>query len=192
MDELKNIGVVILAAGESSRMNSPKVYLKYDLNRRFIDKIIDEYKDIRISNIVVVVNNNNVDKLNLNDDITVVVNKHLEYERFYSIKLGIEKIENCDFCYIQNIDNPFVNDVILRNLYFKRNINGATIPVYNEKGGHPVLIGRDVMKKIKETNGTILNFKEILSEFPCNKIEIDDESILTNINTPEDYKKYFN
>lgn len=192
MKELYNIGVVILSAGESNRMNSPKAFLKYDLNRRFIDKIIDEYRNIGISKIVVVVNKNNVEQLNLSDDITVCINEHLEFERFHSIKLGLEKIDDCDFCYIQNIDNPFVNDVILRNLYYKRNINGGTIPVYKEKGGHPVLIGADVMKRIKESNGSILNFKEILNEFPCNRIEIDDESILTNINTPEDYKKYFN
>ena len=192
MKELYNIGVVILSAGESSRMNTPKSFLKYDLNRRFIDKIIDEYKNIRINKIVVVVNKRDFDKLNLQDNISVCINEHLEYERFYSIKLGLEKIEDCDFCYIQNIDNPFVNDVILRNLYFKRNINGSTVPVYNERGGHPVLIGQDVINRIRKTNGSILNFKELLSEFPCNRIEIDDESILRNINSPEDYKKYFN
>ncbi|TAL68139.1 MAG: hypothetical protein EPN82_12145 [Bacteroidetes bacterium] len=192
MLELKNFGVVILAAGESSRMNVPKPFLRYNSNFRFIDKIIDEYMDFGINNIVVVGNNNINSKLNLNGNVSVVVNEHLDYERFYSIKLGIEKIRNCEFCYIQNIDNPFVNEVILRKLYFKRIVEGSTIPVFNEQGGHPVLLGKDVIKSISEKKELNLNFRDIVSEFPDKKVEIDDESILININTPEEYQKYFN
>jgi CTP:molybdopterin cytidylyltransferase MocA len=192
MEGLNNFGVVVLAAGGSSRMAAPKPFLRFNSKMRFIDKIIDEYMDFGIINIVVVANKDIQSKLNLDEEIQVVINNHLEYERFYSIKLGLEKLPDCDFCYIQNIDNPFVSEVILRKLYYKRNPAGCVVPVFNERGGHPVLIGKTVINRIKETNGSVLNFRDILSEFPSNRIDVNDESILININTPDEYRKYFN
>ncbi|MBI5323823.1 MAG: NTP transferase domain-containing protein [Ignavibacteriae bacterium] len=191
MEGLDKFGVVILAAGESSRMSVPKPFLRYDSKSRFIDKIIEEYRYFGINNIVVVANNQNIDRFNLDECITVVVNQHLEYERFHSIKLGLEKNLNCDYCFIQNIDNPFVNEVILRKLYYKKIKSGSAVPEYNETGGHPVLIGKDIIKRIIESNGSILNFKDILSEFASNRVTVDDESVLININTPEEYRNYF-
>jgi molybdenum cofactor cytidylyltransferase len=192
MEDLKKYGVVILAAGESSRMAYPKAFLRYNSKMRFIDKIIDEYIDFGITNIVVVTNSRIISNLNLDENISVVINERLEYERFYSIKLGLEKAMGCDFCYIQNVDNPFVNEVILRKLYYKSNSTGSTVPVFNDKGGHPVLINKDIINKIIAANGSVLNFKDILGEFPSSRIEVNDDSILVNINTPEDYKNYFN
>ena len=191
MLDLRNFAVVILAAGESSRMNVPKPLLRYNSKYRFVDKIINEYSDFGISNIIVVTNDSLYPRLNLDENINIVVNKNLEYERYYSIKLGLEKTNNCDYCYIQNIDNPFINEIILRKLYYKRNVDGSAIPVYDDKGGHPVLISKNIMNNIRNTNGDIMNFKDVLNGFSSNRVPIDDESILININTPDDYQKYF-
>ncbi|MCL5990678.1 MAG: NTP transferase domain-containing protein [Bacteroidetes bacterium] len=192
MKDLYNIGVVILSAGESSRMNSPKAFLKYDLNRRFIDKIIDEYKVFGINNIVVVINKSIITQLKLKDDISICINEHLEYERFYSIKLGLEKIGKCVHCFIQNIDNPFVNQFVLNKLFIHKIKSGCTIPIFQKHGGHPVLLGEEIINKILSTKEMNLNFKDILNEFPGKRVDVDDESILRNINTLEDYNKYFN
>ncbi|OGU40420.1 MAG: hypothetical protein A2X61_03865 [Ignavibacteria bacterium GWB2_35_12] len=191
MNELSDVGVVILAAGESSRMKSPKPFLKYDTNRRFIDKIIDEYRDFGINHIVVVVNKSTIKELNLDNNTLVCVNEHLEYERFYSIKLGLEKIGKCDFCFIQNIDNPFVNKSVLNKLYENKSKNGGIIPVIQDKGGHPVLLGSEVISYIVRTKELNLNFKEVINEFPGNRVEVADNSILININSLEEYQKYF-
>lgn len=192
MIELHDTGVVILAAGESRRMKSPKPFLMFDSERRFIDKIIDEYKDLGIIHIVVVVNKSIVELLKPKDDILICINEHLEYERYYSIKLGLEKIGKCDFCFIQNIDNPFVNQLILNKLYGNKINSGCTIPVYNDKGGHPVLLSVEVINKILTAKEMNLNFKDVLNEFPNKRIEVEDESILININSIEEYQKYFN
>src|SRR3989339_250483 len=116
---------------------------------------------------------------------------NLEYERFYSIKLGLEKIGKCDFCFIQNIDNPFVNKSVLNKLYENKSKNGGIIPVIQDKGGHPVLLGSEVISYIVRTKELNLNFKEVINEFPGNRVEVADNSILININSLEEYQKYF-
>ena len=192
MKLLNNVGAVILAAGESRRMTKPKPFLRYNSKMRFIDKIIDEYREFGINNIVIVVNNKIFPRLNIDDSISVVLNQHLKYERFYSIKLGLDKFLNRNFCFIQNVDNPFVNQDVLRQLYLNRISDGCTVPVFNELGGHPILLGRKVIKKIAYSESNNINFKELLTEFKSRRVEVNDNSILININTPEDYKKYFN
>ena len=42
----KNCSVVILAAGNSGRMGEAKSFLKWNENTTFIQKIIDEYKNL--------------------------------------------------------------------------------------------------------------------------------------------------
>ncbi len=192
MKKNDRIAALILAAGDSKRMNWPKPLLPYDKNRSFIDKIIDEYENFGISKIIITSNFNNSPLIELKPNVKVVKNDHPEFERFYSIKIGLQKLGDFSFCFIQNIDNPFINKNILNILFENRIKNGSVVPVFEGKGGHPVLIGEEVMKKIIHTEQNDLNFKNILKEFPANRIEAGDETILININSPEDYNRYFN
>jgi molybdenum cofactor cytidylyltransferase len=188
----ESTAALILAAGESKRMNWPKSLLPFDKDRSFIDKIIDEYENFGINKIVITSNSDNAQMIEINPNVQVIKNEHPEYERFYSIKIGLEKVGDCQYCFIQNVDNPFICETILNVLFENRINNGCAIPVFQGKGGHPVLIGDEVITKIAQLNQYDLNFKDFLKDFPANRVEVDDDTVLININSPEDYNRYFN
>jgi molybdenum cofactor cytidylyltransferase len=193
---MKNISTIILAGGESRRMKRSKAFLKFDDNISFLEKIIDEYRTAGVYKIVLVINvsipnNENKQILSqLDDKITIVYNKHTEKGRQYSIKLGLSFINESDNCFIQNIDNPFVNANLLKNMISIIKFGSYISPTYKGKGGHPVLISSLICKHILEKEEASLTLRDILKEF--NKITIpSNRSVLININTNDDYKKYF-
>jgi len=199
MEVEKNVSVVVLGAGNSTRMTSPKPLLKWDKSLTFIEKIIDTYYFFGCNNIILVFNSE-VCKLfhqkypNYNKDnkLKIVINEYPQFERFYSIKKGIAMCGNNKLCFIQNVDNPFVNNLILNSLYSNIGTNDYCVPTYNDYGGHPVLINSKVINSINNTKENHLKFNEFLGQFHRKNIITEDKTILYNINTPEDYNKMIN
>lgn len=195
MNRKETINAIILAGGKSERMDYPKPYLVYN-NTTFIAKIISEYEKIGCSKVIVVINKDfyvstwtNYLKT-LSGKAEFLVNHFPKLERFYSVKLGIEAVQkNCDYCFIQNIDNPFVDQELLTTLIENRNENGFTLPVYQGKGGHPVLVSKKIIEYINERESIDLNLKNVLHLFDRREVKVNREDILFNINTPEDYNR---
>jgi molybdenum cofactor cytidylyltransferase len=189
LNENKLVSALILAAGNSSRMKEPKPLLQFDSKFRFIDKITNEYMTFGCNEIIIVINNTLENLIKPLGNIKIIVNNHIEYGRFYSIKTGLDNLIENEFCFIQNSDNPYVNINVLKILYAERGSADCIIPSYRGRGGHPVLIGKEVIDRISLTEDNDLNFREFLKQFKCKKIEVEDEMILININTPDEYGK---
>jgi molybdenum cofactor cytidylyltransferase len=191
----KNCAVIILCGGKSQRMNFPKPYLNID-GVTFIDKIIDTYFTQGIETICVVMNEEFckdeweyfLEKSK--DKIMLIKNENPILGRFHSLKLGLKKVLDNDFCFIQNIDNPFVNNNLILNLWKNRNEDGFVSPLFNGNGGHPILISKKIIQQLDEMRDEDLNLKEVLKKFPKTVVEVDDETILMNINTPEQYQHF--
>ena len=198
-EELNMTGwaTVILAAGSSGRMGTDKAFLSYDHNHTFIEKIIEEHILAGCQKIVIIsneINNNAILEIakKINDvTIEIVINKHLDFERFYSIKLGIEANKMYGGCFIHNCDNPFPKAQMFNEMIYLLNDDNFVVPVYKSMGGHPILLGKRVMREIINENENNCNFKLFLRKFEFVNHETNDERILININTPEEYQKYF-
>ena len=65
------------------------------------------------------------------------------------------------------------------------------MPVYEKKGGHPILLSSFIANYLAGIKNYSLKLKQILSR--CNKktIEVASSNILANINTPDDYQFYY-
>jgi molybdenum cofactor cytidylyltransferase len=187
--------VVILAAGRSERMEELKAFLPYDDNTRFIEKIISTYSGWGCSEIIVVTNQQAFQRMKemgmIPSIVTMVVNDHMEFERFYSVKLGLGAIRSSSFCFIQNIDNPFINSQILDLLYEQRSNEKYISPVFENKGGHPVLLNRENMNRISNWSVNSANFKEVLNTMECLNVEMPNGRVLININSPDEYQRFF-
>ena len=192
-----NTSVVILAGGKSDRMNFPKPFLPYDTKRTFIDKIVYEYNKFGCREVIVVLNEDlNCSQWHeflsiLSKEAIIVYNSFNYLGRFYSVQLGIKALENNDYCFIQNIDSPFIDSELLKKLYDSKTNNGYVVPEYEGKGGHPVLIGKDVINSIKEEKNISINLKDKLRQFDRKTIDTESDNVLVNINTLEDYQKLF-
>jgi molybdenum cofactor cytidylyltransferase len=193
---MKDISVIILAGGESRRMEQPKAFLKFDKNRTFIEKITDEYIKAGINKIILVINafalnsGNKIILSHLDKKITTIYNKNPEKGRLYSISLGLIELNKIKGCFIQNIDNPFVNSELLKKMIPLVKFDSYVSPTYNKKGGHPILISKSIYDTIIGINDVSTTLRNKLERF--NKIVLpSNEQVLININTVNDYTEYF-
>ncbi|MBI4648057.1 MAG: NTP transferase domain-containing protein [Bacteroidia bacterium] len=188
--------VIILAAGNSERMGFPKAFLKWDKNTDFIEKIIRQYINFGSAKIVVILNEKNYEIFRAKsyhtlNNVQPIVNSFPEHGRFYSVKLGLSNIGDSDYCFVQNVDNPFIITALLNKLFDSRVSDSYITPVYKGKGGHPVLLSRKIIKDISEIAEDNLNLKEILSKYRRIEVESGSPVVLYNINTMDDYLRYF-
>ena len=193
--EYRDSGVVILAAGKSERMKELKALLPFDGKLRFIDRIISTYSGWGCREIIVVTNPEAWQRIDraggLPPRVTTVVNDQLELERFHSVRLGLGAITTSSFCFIQDVDNPFITPDILDRLFEHRSHTEYLSPVFGQKGGHPILLNRENITKILNWPSKLANLKEVLNSMECSKIEMDNDRVLVNINSPEEYNSYF-
>ncbi len=191
----KKCYALILAGGYSERMNFPKAFLDYK-GKTFLHSLAELYYKAGIKNIVAVMNSNYCkDEWRrfikpVSRYCTVIKNNHPEKGRFHSIKLGINKMKGAGYCFIQNVDNPFVSKEIVSLLLDNRMDNGYSVPVFSQKGGHPVLVSKRIIEKINSSPDKDLNLRKMLDDFERNEVQVNDKRVLWNINTMADYKKY--
>jgi molybdenum cofactor cytidylyltransferase len=194
--EPREAGVVILAAGKSERMKELKALLPFTVNMSFLEKILVTYTEWGCKEIVVVTNPEAFQMMEqkriIPDAISVVVNDHLEFERFYSVKLGLGALRSSSFCFIQNVDNPFIGSSILDLIYENRSQQKYISPVFENKGGHPVLLNLENIAQILKWPLNSANFKDVLKTMHGLDVAMPDDTVLININSPEEYQKFFN
>jgi len=191
----ENFSAIILAAGYSGRMGHHKALLRFDSKRCFARKIADEFIAFGCSNVIMVTNRLVVNEIESGDygldDIIVVNNSKPEVGRFYSLYLAAQNIPPNSYTFIINADNPFVTPIVLRHLWDQRMKAEYICPAYIGKGGHPILVSPKIISEIKSKTDFDVNLKEFLNTFTKHYVNIDDERILVNINSPDDYQKLF-
>jgi molybdenum cofactor cytidylyltransferase len=189
-----NTGVVILAAGFSSRMGSQKAMLPYSRSKTFVEQIAETYIEWGCTPVTIVINKE-LDRshaiCSLREKCHLILNDKPEAGRFYSVQLGLSSCNETDYCFIQNVDNPFTEVKTLDLLFKYRKNDYYNVPVYSRQGGHPILIPRKIIDRLFQFHPTETNLKEILAEFPTQRVKVHSNSILININSPEDYQSYF-
>lgn len=187
---------IILSAGFSSRMKQAKFSLMFDEQRTFLEKIVEEYQNFNCEEIIVVMNSDGIklkEDLNLtfSKNVIFVLNKSPKRERFLSLQIGLKALKRQNYIFMQNIDNPFVNQYVLKSLYKNRTFANYIIPSFNNKGGHPILLSENIVNSAINEIKNDLNLKEYLQNFSKKYVNIDYEKILININTPDVYKDFF-
>jgi len=182
---------LILAAGLSERMGMPKHELWFSEESTFLEHIIQVYQKFVALQIVLVINDRDVfGRFLYEEDLKIVINKNPEFGRFHSIQLGLKEINDAPV-FIQNIDNPFVSPGLLMTL--EKGIEEAdfAVPVHDGKGGHPVLLSQKIIQKVVGNYQQDMKLNDVLKHFERKDVPMHDPYILVNINTEEDYLKYF-
>lgn len=195
--EQKNISAIILSAGKSERMGVPKLALKFDSKTTFLEKLIGEYHSFGCKEIIVVINPKNAElveqmQLIIPNKVRIIVNHHPEWERFYSLKLAALALSEANPAFVSNIDNPFLTQETLNTLFKEVENSDYISPIFNGKGGHPFLISSRVVNELKTEILDQIHLKEFLGKYSKKPVEVNDEKILLNINTMEEYSRFFN
>lgn len=193
----ENISVVIAAAGSSGRMHTSKLFLQGLTGDPFITELIHAYRSFGVSEIVVVINQNDRPNLQLINDslysnVRIVVNNQPELGRFRSVKLGLTQIKKGYGCFFQNIDNPFPEADVLTALINKYSPDTVLIPAYNGNNGHPVLLAPGIVERLLSQTSNDVNLRDELFKNNIQIVPVSNPDILLNLNTPEEYNTFMN
>lgn len=186
-----NVDGVILAAGYSSRAKIFKLELEINkkaIIQRCIESLYDECNKIIL---VSGYKHEKIDELVKNyTKVKVIYNEDFHKGMFSSVKKGIQHVTAERFLLIPG-DYPLVNKEVVKKILNEE--NEIVIPSFNKRGGHPILLSSKLIKEIlneKEDS----NLKIYLRKKQCSYLNIDDEGILIDVDTIEDYnyaKIYF-
>lgn len=194
--------IIILSAGQSSRMGSDKALLDID-GIPAIAHIIN--KIISLSDHIYIV---------LGDNLNTVKNEVLAYfgdskaisfihnelhlqGMFSSVQEGFKSVSGKNAVMLQLIDQPFISQNIYKELVSNYDSNNLiTQPSYMKdgikRGGHPILFA-PAFKNIVLSYSIDSQLKNVINDNSESRkfIEIDDESILHNLNTKKEFDDKF-
>ena len=192
----KEFAALIPAAGESSRMGQPKLALAFDHQQTFVERCVSAYLDFGCIAITVVARQESLPWLQRKsrhwpDVVNIAANNHPEKGRFHSVQLGLRQIPEKTPVFLHNVDNPFVSLETLEALV--RHIDEADYvrPVFQDQIGHPVLVSPHVAEALANERNAQSSVRNFLEAFRQVNVPVDRSEVLVNINTPEDYRRYF-
>ena len=189
-------GIIILAAGESSRLGYPKQIAKYK-EKTLLQLAIDAANDANVDKRVLVLgaNRDEIKKTFLGASIPNIPNPHYQKGMSSSIKVGLEymlKIDKPDQVIIMLCDQPFVDAKILNKLIAtqKKESKGIIACSYSKTVGVPILFGSAYFKELMALTGDegakniVLAHEDDLATvaFPKGKVDIDTEEDLRDLN----------
>lgn len=195
MHSNSNIAAVILAAGNSSRMGQPKMFLKIN-HKTLCEKLVLQYRRAGVKKIAVVISEQSLapefnKELNwLGRHAEIILNRFPERGRTNSIISGINFYKNADACFIQNVDNPGLSVQLINNMLAVVKKDGYVVPEIAGQSGHPVLLGKKVFQYIMNLKGYDWILKDELKQFKKNYVLSADDSIFQNLNTEQDWIRY--
>jgi molybdenum cofactor cytidylyltransferase len=195
MNTPKNkISGIILAAGSSSRMGKTKQLMQFG-NTSILGRVISSARKSFLHEIIVVLGHDAEkikQKVDLSHTQTVINSEYLKGQSTSLIK-GIENISpQCGSAMFLLADQPLVTADIINSLIetFKNSDAPIVIPYFKEKRGNPVIIGRPLFHRLKSLSadtGARVLFKEYKNSIL--RKTIDDEAILVDVDTIDDYQK---
>ena len=187
------ISAILLAAGQSKRMNDENKLAKEIQGIPLIKHSIKNILSSTVDELIVVLGYQKeiIEKLiDKKERIKIVFNKDFESGMASSIKTGLNNLsENTKAFFICLGDMPMVNKNTYNKLIEYKNNNEIIVPTYKGQQGNPVLFSKSMKKKLIMTIQGDFGAKKIL-ELNKNKLlnlETNDENIIKNFNTQDSF-----
>lgn len=184
-------GAVIPAAGLSSRMGAFKPLLPY-LDSTVIGSAVSAV--LPYADRVTVVLGYHADEVKkelfdrFGDRVKTVLN--LDYrssDMLRSVQLGLESLGDCDGFFLLPGDMPAIDSSTFEALLSAFDGEKKVIyPVWNGRRGHPPLIHASLIPEILDNRGEG-GLRTILDAYPAVHVFLNDNGIMADLDTPEDY-----
>ncbi len=191
---MDKIPILLLAAGNSSRMGYPKQLLQWG-NKMLIEHQIETLmQTLNPINIVLGAQSNTVIPIIKKYDVNIFVNRNWKNGMGNSIAFGVhrllEKFPNVNGLLITLLDQPLLTASHINKMLSHFNPGNQQIIVSQSSSGWkgvPVLFDKTYFGKLKKLDGEE-GAKTIIQNHKESIISIDCEEILEDIDTPEAYK----
>ena len=193
------IAIVVLAAGASKRMGTPKQLLPWG-NVTLIEHVIQIAIQTTSKEVVVVLGANHdflSDRIK-QYPISILNNKGWESGLGSSISCAVNHLitlkPNVDGVLIMLADQPFIDSDFLNTMItnFEMNKDRIVATSYKEdKYGVPVLFDRVYFKELVALHDDY-GAKHILKKYESQVMALTPPNINVDLDTREDYRKFFN
>jgi len=181
-----DIDGVILAAGESTRAGAFKMALEID-GKTVIERCIEGMRTV--CGRIIVVGGFAIERITkiLGDypHVEIVFNKDYKQGMFTSVKIGISDVHAQAF-FLTPGDYPLIGGNVYRKMLEAD--DDIVIPTYNGRKGHPVLMRSHLIVQILAKPDSY-NLRDFTRAKGYSTIAVDDEAILLDIDTIEDYER---
>ncbi len=188
----ENISAIILAAGYSSRMGDFKSLLQLG-SHKAIEHAVRCFQQAGIDDVRVVVGFRAGEVVEAVKPlgVSVVFNSGFAQGMYTSIQAGVRTLEpGVQAFFMLPVDIPLITHITVEKMLDCCRLyqHGVIYPVFNGKRGHPPLITtryKDEILHGRNQDG----LREILTlhEQEAFDIEVEDETVLLDMDTPEDY-----
>lgn len=188
------ITAIILAAGESKRMGQPKMLMPWGKST-VLQTVISTFQAAGIKDILVVTGgaHQQVETLIGKTVQTVYNENYKDGEMLSSIQLGLSvKKREASAALICLGDQPQVEERSVRSICnaYLANKSQLVVPSYEMQRGHPWLVARPLWDELLEMKApkTPRDFLKKHARM-IHYVNVGTPSILTDLDTPEDYEK---
>lgn len=189
--------LILLAAGDSIRMGSPKALLDWH-GKPLIRHVLDTAVAAGCKMLIVVLGRDAEliqTKVDLSDT-SIVLNNNVDAGQISSLKLGFKALDfstDCALCW--PVDCPLIQPADVTELIdayrnFRETRQRLFIPTHNNERGHPMLVDSCLREDFvnleagKTGRDLIAKFASFVTEVP-----VKNAGILIDVDTPEQYKK---
>lgn len=196
---MKNTGIILLAAGNSSRMGSPKQLLPYQ-GKTFLERIIDTAQEIFDPNQIMLVlgaNQYEISSVIKNKKVQFVINEEWKSGMASSIQAGIKTLSNhfpeMEKCFISVCDQPYITSDLFSKMLHLQETSSKEIVVakYADTLGVPALFSKKYFKQLTELTGE-QGAKNIIRQNMNDVTSFEFEKAAIDIDTPADYDHLIN
>ncbi|HEY5463665.1 MAG TPA: nucleotidyltransferase family protein [Hanamia sp.] len=192
---MNNTGIIILAAGSSSRFGGIKQLLQFN-NKTLIEHVIDEAADVELNPVVVVTGAyaDEVSKKIDNKKITIVFNEHWEKGMSSGIVTGLQKalIVNNE---IENViiavcDQPYISSILFQKLSDERRTGGKNIVASSYAGtlGTPALFDKKYFNELLNLKGAE-GAKSLIRKYDSETTSVLFKKGNIDVDTQKDYEE---
>ncbi len=186
---MRDVVGIVLAAGESRRMGSPKALLLWR-GHTFLEHVNGSLMTADVADIRVVVGPWGTGRQANSAHYILLENPHPEGGPISSIRIALTSKETkARFAVVSQVDHPAVRPETVRALVdLARSRPGeVVIPMYEGRGGHPVAIPSELFPVILDPKTASL--RDAIASYPADRVHrwpCGDPGVLVNVDTPED------
>lgn len=178
---------MILAAGASRRMGSPKALLEAG-GETFLDRMIGLVQPFCTQVIVVLAHDADRIRAGVRRPADFVVNPEPERGQLSSLQCGLRAVHpGMDAVFYTPVDFPSIRAETVKALTtaFVPGV-AAIAPQHDGRHGHPVLLSAAVIPMFLAPDATTA--RDVLHTTAVQYIDVNDPGILRDVDTPEDYR----
>jgi molybdenum cofactor cytidylyltransferase len=188
------VSAVVLAAGMSRRMGTPKQLLPID-GETILERTLQNVRASNVDEIVLVLGHaaESIERTIAAADVKLVRNPAYQQGLGTSLRAGLTAVNaNARAALIILADQPWVSSETLDRLIasHQESKQQIIIPIYRGFRGNPVLLDRSVFPEVQALEGDV-GCRAVFGDHTENilKLEVDDPGILLDIDSRDDLEK---